>query len=61
MSDSDHEERDEKSEWRGPCRPEHFDAEAATKAMQKPETKFAHLRKKIDKARIVTIISRKKR
>jgi hypothetical protein len=35
LSDPDHEEWDETSEWRGPCRPEHFDAESVTKAMRK--------------------------
>jgi hypothetical protein len=33
--DPDHEEWEEMSDWRGPCRPEHFDAAAATKAMRR--------------------------
>ena len=35
LSDPNHKERDEMSDWRGPYRPEHFDAQAATKAMRK--------------------------
>jgi hypothetical protein len=31
----DHEEWEELSEWQGPCRPEKFDAEAATKEMRR--------------------------
>jgi hypothetical protein len=35
LSDPDHEEWEESSDWRGPCRPEKFDVKAATKAMRK--------------------------
>lgn len=35
LSDPDNKEWDEMSDWRGPCRPEHFDAQAATKDMGK--------------------------
>ncbi len=35
LSNPDHREWEETSDWRGPYRPEHFDAQAATKAMQK--------------------------
>ena len=35
LRDPDHEEWDETSDWRGPYRPEHFDAVAATKTMQR--------------------------
>lgn len=35
LSNPDHEEWDETSEWRGPCRPEHFDAAGATKMMRR--------------------------
>jgi len=35
LSDPNHEEWEQTSDWRGPCRPEHFDAAAATKAMQR--------------------------
>jgi hypothetical protein len=35
LSNPEHKEWEETSEWRGPYRPEHFDAEAATKAMQR--------------------------
>ncbi|MFV1981024.1 MAG: plasmid pRiA4b ORF-3 family protein [Rhodothermia bacterium] len=35
LSNPDHEEWDETSEWRGPCRPEEFDAGVATKRMRR--------------------------
>ena len=35
LSDPDHEQWEEMSDWRGPCRPEHFDAAAATEAMRR--------------------------
>ena len=35
LSNPDHKEWEQTSEWRGPYRPEYFDAVAATKAMQK--------------------------
>ncbi|MDY0170839.1 MAG: plasmid pRiA4b ORF-3 family protein [Thermoguttaceae bacterium] len=35
LSNPDHEEWDQMSDWRGPCRPEHFDVQAATKAMRR--------------------------
>ncbi len=35
LSDPNHEEWEETSEWRGPYRPEKFDAETASKAMRK--------------------------
>ena len=35
LSDPDHEEWEESSDWCGPCRPEKFVAQAATKAMRK--------------------------
>ena len=35
LGNPDDEEWEESSEWRGPCRPEAFDAQAATKEMQK--------------------------
>jgi hypothetical protein len=35
LSDPNHEEWEETSDWRGPYRPEQFDDEAATKAMRK--------------------------
>lgn len=35
LSDPDHDEWDETSDWRGPCRPEHFDTAAATKMMRR--------------------------
>ncbi|OHB78848.1 MAG: hypothetical protein A2W31_17405 [Planctomycetes bacterium RBG_16_64_10] len=35
LRNPDHEEWDEMSDWRGPYRPEHFDAAAATKEMRR--------------------------
>ena len=35
LSNPDHEQWDEMSDWQGPCRPEHFDAAAATKDMRR--------------------------
>jgi hypothetical protein len=35
LSNPEHEEWEESSEWRGPCRPEAFDTQAATKEMRK--------------------------
>jgi hypothetical protein len=35
LSHTDHEQWEEFSKWRGPWRPEHFDAEAATKRMRR--------------------------
>ncbi len=35
LSNPDHEEWEETSDWRGPFRPEHFDVPAATKAMRR--------------------------
>ncbi len=35
LRDPEHEEWKETSDWRGPFRPEHFDGQAATKAMRR--------------------------